>query len=137
MIELHAHTLGYTDDPSLKPVAVAHRLRSRKILTSWLGAPTVTIKPVNSLARLRGQCAYLFKAPVKFSPPMKDGYEKSGHRCVRALIDRPSLALRLAEVLCDIDFFSRSVLHRFGGEGLEARSAAAIAGLASTKPHCS
>lgn len=35
---------------------------------------------------------------------MKDDYKRSGYRRVRALIDRPSLALRLAEVLCDIDF---------------------------------
>ncbi|TCP31353.1 hypothetical protein [Sphingomonas sp. BK235] len=119
MLELHAHAIGYTDDPRFKPQATARLLRDRTILTSWLGAPTVTIKPVNSLARLRGQCAYLFKAPVKCGRLMKDGFEPSGYKRFRGSINRPSLALRLAEVLCDIEFSRAVFCTGLGGKALK------------------
>lgn len=119
MFELHAHAIGYTDDPGFKPHGTAKRLKRRNILTSWLGAPTVTIKPVKTLARLRSQCFYLFKAPVKCGRLMKDGFEPSGYKRFRGSINRPSLALRLAEALCHIEFDHAVFCTGLGGKALK------------------
>ncbi|RYE98018.1 MAG: hypothetical protein EOO77_37990 [Oxalobacteraceae bacterium] len=97
-LELHGHYLGYTDDPGFRPRATAKRLCGRNVLSNWLGAPTITIKPISSVGQLMDWCRYISKPPLKGHYLQPDNRKDSGY--TRQSTDvTPSAALRLAEVL--------------------------------------
>lgn len=98
-LELHAHAIGFTDNPAFPTHAVSRALCGRTILANWLGAPTVRIDPITSRGHLRRQCYYMCKAPFQGSRIEPDGSKASGFRRVGVSIERPALALRIAEVL--------------------------------------
>jgi hypothetical protein len=99
----HAHFIGFTDEESFDLRRANTIASAGTILSNWLGAPTVRIDTIANRSELKRRCYYLFKAPLKGSYLIPNPNFASGYQTEHADVDR-SLALRLAEVLSQLDY---------------------------------
>lgn len=107
----HVHVIVTTNGPDFDELATEAAMQALSRLSNVFGKPTVTIKPIPSLADLKRCCAYLLKLPVigKFiapDPKIPDEWT------FKTTFIRPDEAFRLLEPLTHLEI--NQLVHAVG-----------------------